>query len=86
MNSKVSRDLERRNRALLEIEGLGGDNLAMEIWGKLTGYSKRALVETSFSRMKSLYGERFYSKKMETQRVEGLIKCKMLNQMLTQTS
>ena len=85
-NSKVSRDLERRNRALLEIKGLGGDNLAREIWGKLTGYSKRALVETSFSRMKSLYGKRFYSKKMETQRVEGLIKCKMLNQMLTQTS
>ena len=25
--------------------------------------------------MKRLYGERFYSKKMETQRVEGLIKC-----------
>ena len=85
-NSKVSRDLERRNRALLEIKGLGGDNLAREIWGKLTGYSTRALVETSFSRMKRLYGERFYSKKMETQRVEGLIKCKMLNQMLAQTS
>jgi len=61
-NSKICRDLERRNRALLEIKGLGGDNLAREIWGKLTEYSTRALVETSFSRMKRLYGERFYSK------------------------
>jgi len=85
-NSKISRDLERRNRALLEIKGLGGDNLAREIWGKLTGYSRRALVETSFSRLKRLYGERFYSKKMETQRVEGLIKCRMLNQMLARAS
>ena len=33
-NSKISRDLERRNRALLEIKGLGGDPLAREIWGK----------------------------------------------------
>ena len=66
----------------MEIKGLGGDKLAREIWGKLTGYSRRALVETSFSRLKRLYGERFFSKKVETQKVEGHIKCKMLNQML----
>lgn len=67
---------------MLEIKGLGGDNLAREIWGKLTGYSRRSLVEASFSRLKRLYGDRFYSKKMETQKVEGHIKCRMLNQML----
>ena len=81
-NSRLSKDLLRRNKALLEIKGLGGDQLAREIWGKMTGYSRRALAETSFSRLKRLYGERFFSKKMETQKVEGHIKCKMLNQML----
>ena len=81
-NSRLSPALQRRNKALLEIKGLGGDKLTREIWGKLTGYSRRALVETSFSRLKRLYGERFFSKKVETQKVEGHIKCKMLNQML----
>jgi len=81
-NSRLSPTLLRRNNALLEKSGLGGDHLAREIWGKLTGYSRRALAETSFSRLKRLYGERFFSKKMETQKVEGHIKCKMLNQML----
>lgn len=32
------------------------------LWGKLTGYSRKALVETSFSKMKGLYGGIFYSK------------------------
>ena len=81
-SSRLSSDLTRRNNALLEIKGLGGDKLARKIWGKLTGYSRRSLVETSFSRLKRLYGERFFSKKMETQKVEGHIKCRMLNQML----
>ena len=81
-NCRLTKDLERRNNAMLEIKGLGGDNLAREIWGKLTGYSRRSLVEASFSRLKRLYGDRFYSKKMETQKVEGHIKCRMLNQML----
>ena len=81
-NGRLSPALLRRNNALLEIKGLGGDHLAREIWGKLTGYSRRALAETSFSRLKRLYGERFFSKKMEAQKVEGHIKCKMLNQML----
>lgn len=59
-NSRLSKDLFRRNNALLEIKELGGDQLAREIWEKLTGYSRRALAETSFSRLKRLYGERFF--------------------------
>jgi len=81
-SSRLS-NLGRRNQSLLEIKGLGGDLVAREIWGKLTGYSKRSLVETAFSRMKRLFGERFYSQKMETQKVEGIIKCRMLNQMIS---
>jgi len=84
-NGRLSSTLIRRNNALFEIKGLGGDKLAREIWGKLTGYSIRALVETSFSRLKRLYGERFFSKTIKNQRVEGKIKCKMLNQMLLAT-
>ena len=85
-NGRLTKNLQRRNNAILEIKGLGGDQIAREIWGKLTGYSKRVLVETAFSRIKRLYGDRFYSKKSESQRTEGHIKCKMLNQMVSTTA
>jgi hypothetical protein len=85
-NAKKSEVSTRRNHAILEILGLSGDNIAREIWGKLTGYSKRSLVETSFSKIKRLYGSRFYSRKMESQRIEGGLKCEMLNQMMRKTA
>ena len=81
-NSRLSKTLIRRNMAITEIKSLGGDKIARTIWGKITGYSRRALVETSFSRLKCIYGERFFSKKLDKQKIEGHIKCKMLNQML----
>jgi IS5 family transposase len=71
-----------RNRAVSERKGLGLDEVGVGLWGKLTGYSRRALVETSFSRMKGLYGGMFYSRKMDAQRVEGHLKCLMMNQMV----
>lgn len=40
-NGRLSPCLTRRNNALLGIKGLGGDQLAREIWGKLIGYSRR---------------------------------------------
>lgn len=51
-----------RDDAVLIIRGLGNDKIAKSIWGKFTGYSIRALVETAFSRMKRLFGERLFSK------------------------
>ena len=44
--------MEERNRAISERKGLGSDEVGLSLWGKLTGYSKRALVETGFSRLK----------------------------------
>lgn len=54
----------------------------MSIWGKLTGYLKRALVEGSFSWLKGKYGGGLCSRKRSTQEVEGRLKCLMLNKML----
>jgi hypothetical protein len=74
---------DERDLALLTIKGLGGDLLARRLWGKLSGYSQRALVETCFSRFKRLFGERMFSKIFDKQRVENTLKCMLLNQMLT---
>ena len=81
-NGKYKPGLNERNQAIAERRGLGLDETGISLWGKLTGYSRRALVETTFSRLKGLYGPMFYSKKMSSQKVEGHLKCLMINQMM----
>jgi len=80
--AKYRNHLSQRNQAISEMKGLGGDPLAREIWGKLTGYSRRSLVETAFSRLKRLYGDRLYSQSPNNQKIEVMIKCRMMNQMI----
>ena len=73
--------LKPRNDQILEIKGLGGDDLARSLWKKLKGYHKRSLVETAFYRWKQLLGSNLKSRKLENQIVESNIKCQILNQM-----
>jgi Transposase DDE domain len=72
---------DERDDALLIIRGLGGGKRGRALWGKLTGYSKRALVETSFSRMKRLFGDKLFSQAPEKQLVENRLRCLILNKM-----
>ena len=71
-----------RDRAVRDIRALGGDLVAKSIWGKFSGYSRRALVETTFSRYKKLFGERAFSRSRERQIVENRLKCVLLNKMM----
>jgi hypothetical protein len=71
-----------RDDAIRAITAFGGDKDAKSIWGKLSGYSRRALVETTFSRLKKMFGERMFSRCIERQKVENRIKCLLLNKML----
>jgi len=80
-NARVKCEKSERDDAVLEILGLGNDEQARSLWGKLTGYSRRVLVETFFSRYKRLFGGRLFSKLFETQVVENLLKIKILNAM-----
>ena len=84
-NAKWDPKQEERNREISERRGLGLDKVGISLWGKLTGYSKRALVETSFSRLKRIHGEGLYSRKMSSQKVEGHLKCLMLNKIIQET-
>jgi transposase len=74
-------DLDR-DQAVLDIRAFGGDRIARSIWGKLTGYSRRALVETTFSRYKRMFGEKAFSKTYERQVVENRLKCLLMNKMI----
>jgi Transposase DDE domain len=71
-----------RDKAVLDIRALGGDKIARSIWGKLTGYSRRALVETTFSRYKKMFGEKAFSRTYERQIVENRLKCLLMNKMI----
>ena len=71
-----------RDDAIQVIRFFGGDKMAKSIWGKLTGYSRRALVETTFSRYKKMFGERAFSRTPERVVVENRLKCVLLNKMI----
>jgi transposase len=75
-----------RDQAILDIRALGGDKIARSIWGKLSGYSRRALVETTFSRYKKMFGEKAFSRTHERQIVENRLKCLLMNKMIRATT
>jgi hypothetical protein len=68
--------------AIQVIRAFGGDKAAKAIWGKLSGYSRRALVETTFSRYKKMFGERAFSRTQERVVLENKLKCILPNKMI----
>ena len=73
--------IQKRNDAVREIHGLGGDDQARRIWKILKGYHRRSLAETTMYRIKQLTGGNMRSREWERQRVEGYIKCLVINKM-----
>lgn len=80
-NARYRRTSSDRDQAIAAIKGLGGDKEARSIWGKLSGYNRRVLVETAYSRFKRLFGDRLFSKSIDKQRIENTVRCMLLNQM-----
>lgn len=80
---RSEQECEERNDALRIIIGLGGDKNAKAIWKKLVGFHKRSLVETAFSKLKRLFGDRLSSLKMVNQAMEVYVRCFVLNKMRT---
>ncbi len=72
--------MQDRTRRLLEILGLGGDKEAKSLWGKLTGYSKRATVESAIARWKRLFTGYLESRCDRRQRSEVYLKSLILNE------
>jgi len=73
--------MEARNRAVLEILGLGGDEEARKLWKKLKGYHKRSLSETAMFRFKCLFGNNLASHRFENQKSRVWAKCLAINRM-----
>jgi Transposase DDE domain len=73
--------MDKRNQAVAEIKGLGGDDQARKIWKILKGYHRRSLAETTMYRIKQLTGGNLRSREWERQCIEGYIKCLVVNKM-----
>lgn len=48
-------------------------------WKNRSGYHERSLVETAMYRVKVITGERLKSRKIENQRAEARVKCRVIN-------
>lgn len=71
--------MQERNKALLEIRGLGGDDEARKLWKKLKGYHRRSLAETGMYRFKTLFGGDLKSRTFSGQQAEAYVKSQALN-------
>jgi IS5 family transposase len=73
--------LMKRNDAICEIVGLGGNDEARKLWKLLIGYHTRSLGETTMYRIKQLTGSNLRSRELERQQVEAHVKCLVINTM-----
>ena len=76
-SSEFETDPSVRDTHLLTIASLGRLG-----WQAVTGYGKRALVETTMGRYKSIIGERLRSRGDAAQRTEAVVGVAVLNRML----
>lgn len=75
-------ELEGRNDAVKIIRGLGNDQMAKSLWGKLIGYNRRVEIESMMSRWKRLYGADLRSRCAERKKNEIRLKAMMINAMI----
>jgi len=75
---------EARNNTICQIIGLGNDEEAIKLWKKLVRYHERSLVETAFSRFKGVFGSELFSKNIDNQEIELMLKAQVINQMTRQ--
>ncbi|MBN2259835.1 MAG: IS5 family transposase [Clostridiales bacterium] len=81
-NSNIFREMHhKRSKILMEIRGLGDDDIARSIWKKLKGYHRRSLVETAFYRIKTMLGPNLKSRKLLSQKIEAMLKCQIINKL-----
>ncbi len=76
LNPRPSSALKERNRNIRSIRRLGRRE-----WYKRSGYSKRAMVENTIYRYKTMIGRGLRSRTLAGQRVEVQLACRVLNTM-----
>ena len=82
-NAKVKGTQETKERDFaIEVGALvGGDKESINLWKSISGYHRRSFVETAFSRLKRIFGDKVKSKKFENISSETVFRCYVLNRM-----
>ena len=65
---------EERNAVIRHIEEWGLDG-----WKADVDYHRRSLVENTFNRLKTIFGEKLRSRREETQRAEQCVRASLIN-------
>lgn len=76
LSRKPTAAVQERNRNIRSIRKLGRRR-----WPKISGYSKRSMVENAIYRYKTIIGSSMRSRTLSGQRVEVQLGCKILNTM-----
>jgi hypothetical protein len=79
---REEQELEPRNDAIRIIRGLGNDQTAKSLWGKLVGYNRRVEIESMMSRWKRIYGGDLKSRCAMRQKNEVQLKARMINALI----
>lgn len=63
-----------RDETIRQIRRLGRKR-----WKKKSGYHRRSLAETTFFRLKTIFGPKLKNRRFENQRTEARLRCRILN-------
>ena len=77
-HGNVSADPLQRDECIRQIRRDG-----LKAWKKSIGYHRRSLGETAMHRFKKCFGEGLKNRKLENQRTEAALRCKLLNLFVT---
>jgi hypothetical protein len=66
-----------RDAHLRQVQQQGRD-----VWRVASGYTRQSVVEIAMFRFKSIFISRLRARRLDNQRVEGWIKCMVLNRMV----
>ena len=77
-HGNASADPLQRDESIRQIRRDG-----LKAWKESTGYHRRSLAETAMHRFKRCFGEGVKNSKLETQRTEVALRCKLLNFFVT---
>ena len=71
-----------RNEAVRFIQTYSDRRQGRKEWKRHSGYHRRSVVETAFSRMKRKFGDRVTARKPGNQAVQLQLRCDILNRIM----
>lgn len=79
-NAQIKQHGNSSNEPLPRDEAIRGiRRLGRKGWKREVGYHRRSLGETAMFRLKQTFGDRLKNRKLENQKIESRIRCKILN-------